>query len=127
MTAPHRSGTTLRILTAVVLAGLIASALVPGIRLPMIVAQVAFALVHGAQRYGWRAIGIFIVAGLMISNMLENLSIATGFPFGHYHYTGAGQDLPGAVVHRPGLPGHRQPRPGSSPPCCSMCDAPRRG
>lgn len=24
----------------------------------------------------------------MISNILENLSIQTGFPFGHYHYTG---------------------------------------
>lgn len=29
--------------------------------------------------------------GLVISNVLENLSIQTGFPFGHYHYTGGGK------------------------------------
>jgi putative membrane protein len=27
----------------------------------------------------------------VISNILENLSIQTGFPFGHYHYTGGGK------------------------------------
>jgi len=35
------------------------------------VAQVGFALLHGAQRYGWRAIGVFVAAGLVISNLLE--------------------------------------------------------
>ena len=35
--------------------------------------------------------GVFVVAGLVISNILENLSIQTGFPFGHYHYTGGPQ------------------------------------
>ena len=57
----------------------------------LIVAQVGFALLHGARRYGWRAIGVFVVAGLLISNILENLSIQTGFPFGLYHYTGGGK------------------------------------
>jgi putative membrane protein len=57
----------------------------------VIVLQVGFALLHGARRYGWRAIGVFVVAGLVISNILENLSIRTGFPFGHYHYTGGGK------------------------------------
>jgi uncharacterized membrane protein len=57
----------------------------------LIVVQVAFALLHGAHRYGWRAIGTFVVAGLVISNIMENLSIETGFPFGHYHYTGSGK------------------------------------
>jgi uncharacterized membrane protein len=33
---------------------------------------------------------VFLGAGFVISNLLENLSILTGFPFGHYHYTGAG-------------------------------------
>jgi uncharacterized membrane protein len=55
------------------------------------VVQVVFALLHGARRYGWRAIGVFVVAGLVISNILENLSIETGFPFGHYHYTDGGK------------------------------------
>ena len=93
MAVIHRStkSTTLWALTTVVLLGLVAAAFVPGLRLPVIVVQVVFALMHGARRYSWRAIGIFVVAGLVISNILENLSIQTGFPFGHYHYTGAGK------------------------------------
>ncbi|MGW6276966.1 carotenoid biosynthesis protein [Kribbella sp. NPDC055071] len=78
-------------LTAVILAGLVVSAFAPGLRLPVIVVQVVFVLAHGARRYGWRAIAVFVVAGLVISNILENLSIQTGFPFGHYHYTGGGK------------------------------------
>jgi uncharacterized membrane protein len=91
MSAIPRSNRTLRALTAVVFLGLIASAFVPGLRLPVIVLQVGFALLHGARRYGWPAIGVFVAAGLVISNILENLSIHTGFPFGHYHYTGDGK------------------------------------
>jgi uncharacterized membrane protein len=93
MSAAKRATTPLWVLTALVLAGLVVSAFVPGpgIRLPVIVLQVGFALWHGARRYDWRAIGIFVVAGLVISNILENLSIQTGFPFGHYHYTGGGK------------------------------------
>ncbi|MDT7596913.1 MAG: hypothetical protein QOJ06_2459, partial [Pseudonocardiales bacterium] len=93
MSAIQRSNktTTLWALTAVVLLGLLVAAFVPGVRLPLIVAQVGFALLHGARRYSWRAIGVFIAAGLVISNILENLSIQTGFPFGHYHYTGGGK------------------------------------
>ncbi|HEY3691369.1 MAG TPA: carotenoid biosynthesis protein [Pseudonocardiaceae bacterium] len=90
MSAIHRSHktTTLWAVTAVVFLGLLVSAFVPGVRLPLIVAQVGFALLHGAQHYSWRAIGVFVAAGLVISNILENFSIQTGFPFGHYHYTG---------------------------------------
>jgi uncharacterized membrane protein len=93
MSAIARSNkiTTVWALTAVVLLGLLVSAFVPGVRLLVIVAQVGFALLHGAQRYSWRAIGVFVAAGLVISNILENLSIQTGFPFGHYHYTGGGK------------------------------------
>jgi uncharacterized membrane protein len=93
MSAIQRSNkiTTLWALTAVVFLGLLVAAFVPGVRLPLIVAQVGFALLHGAQRYSWRAIGVFVAAGLVISNILENLSIQTGFPFGHYHYTGGGK------------------------------------
>jgi putative membrane protein len=49
---------------------------------------VAFALLHGARRYGWAGMLVFLVACLAVSNVLENLSIMTGFPFGHYYYTG---------------------------------------
>jgi len=46
-----------------------------------------FTLIHGARRYGWKGIVIFTVITLVVSNILENLSIVTGFPFGHYYYT----------------------------------------
>ncbi|MCW2705169.1 MAG: hypothetical protein JWQ37_3164 [Blastococcus sp.] len=82
---------TLWAMTVVVALGLIITGFVPGARLFVIVLQVGFALLHGARRYGWRAIGVFVVACLVISNILENLSIQTGFPFGHYHYTGGGK------------------------------------
>jgi uncharacterized membrane protein len=91
MSVDQRSERTVWALTALVLAGLVVSAFVPGLRLVVIVAQVVFALMHGASRYSWPAIGVFVAAGLVISNVLENLSIQTGFPFGHYHYTGSGK------------------------------------
>jgi uncharacterized membrane protein len=83
--------TTVRVVTAIALVGLIVTAFAPGLRLAVIVVQVGFLLVHGARRYGRRGIGVFVAAGLVISNILENLSIQTGFPFGHYHYTGTGK------------------------------------
>lgn len=49
----------------------------------------AFLLLHGALRYRLSGIVIFIVIALVVSNILENVSILTGFPFGHYHYTDA--------------------------------------
>jgi len=46
-----------------------------------------FALIHGARRYGVNGILVFLVLCLGISNIMENLGVATGFPFGPYHYT----------------------------------------
>jgi uncharacterized membrane protein len=83
--------TTLWAITAAVALGLATTGFIPGITLYLVILQVGFALLHGAQRYGWRAIAVFVIAGLVISNILENLSIQTGFPFGHYHYTGGGK------------------------------------
>src|SRR2546428_10924338 len=51
--------------------------------------SVAFALIHGAVRYGWSGIAELVVICLLVSNFLENTSILTGFPFVHYHYTDA--------------------------------------
>jgi len=48
---------------------------------------VVFALLHAAQRYGWAGIITFLVVCLAVSNLFENSSILTGFPFGHYYYT----------------------------------------
>ena len=53
----------------------------------LVLVPLAFALFHGAQRYRWSGILIFLVLCLVVSNVLENTSILTGFPFGHYYYT----------------------------------------
>jgi uncharacterized membrane protein len=53
----------------------------------LVVVPLAFALFHGAVRYQWSGIVIFLVMCLVVSNLLENTSILTGFPFGHYYYT----------------------------------------
>jgi putative membrane protein len=50
---------------------------------------VAFAFLHGRARYGMRGILVFFGICLVVGNFFENLSIATGFPFGHYHFTEA--------------------------------------
>src|SRR6266704_4185882 len=60
------------------------------IPIPLVVLiPVVFGLIHGALRYQWTVILAFIVICLVVSNLLENTSILTGFPFGHYHYTDA--------------------------------------
>lgn len=82
---------TLWVLTAAIVAGLIAATFIPGIGIAIVVVQVGFLALHGASRYGWRSVAVFLVAGLVISNVLENLSIQTGFPFSDYHYTGPGK------------------------------------
>src|ERR1700682_3146679 len=48
---------------------------------------IVFGLIHGSLRYKWSVMLTFIVICLVVSNILENTSILTGFPFGHYHYT----------------------------------------
>ena len=46
-----------------------------------------FALVHGSRRYGWYGSIAFILICMVIGISYENLSIATGFPFGSYHWS----------------------------------------
>jgi len=86
------STTTIWVVTAVALPGSLLRFAVPAPlgMVPMLV-SFAFVLLHGARRYGWTAIAVYVVAVLVVSNVLENLSIDTGFPFGHYHYTGGGK------------------------------------
>lgn len=52
-----------------------------------VIAPLLFALVHGAMRYGIRNMLVFMLLCAAIGNVTENLSIITGFPFGHYHFT----------------------------------------
>jgi len=47
----------------------------------------AFTLVHGAARYGGRAITVYFVIALVVTYVMENASVATGLPFGHYEHT----------------------------------------
>src|SRR6202049_2644121 len=54
----------------------------------LIVVPLAFALFHGAVRYHWSGILTLLVLCLVVINGMENTSILTGFPFGHYHYPG---------------------------------------
>lgn len=53
---------------------------------PVLLVLVPFALVHGVLRYGAKLLLVFLVVTLVVSNVSENLSIETGFPFGHYYY-----------------------------------------
>lgn len=59
-------------------------ALIPAIS---ILVPTAFALIHGQRRLGGRSMLVFFVITFVISWTMESTSIATGFPFGHYHYT----------------------------------------
>lgn len=52
-----------------------------------VLAPLFFAFVHGARRYGLRGMLVFAALCLIIGNALENLSVLTGFPFGHYHFS----------------------------------------
>ena len=51
--------------------------------------MIAFMLLHGVLRYRVEGIVVFAVICLVVSNIFENLGVATGFPFGPYHYTDA--------------------------------------
>lgn len=53
-----------------------------------VVPPALFALAHGARRYGWRGILVFAVLCLGVGSFFESLSLRTGFPFGHYVFTG---------------------------------------
>src|SRR6266571_9267572 len=85
-------------LTNVVLWGLVVAyvvatilrAILPSINtFPTILLLFPFTLIHGMKRYPWKGIVVFVVITLIVSAIMENLSILTGFPFGHYHYTDA--------------------------------------
>jgi uncharacterized membrane protein len=51
-----------------------------------VLSAVAFALVDGSRNYGLRGILVFAGLCLAVGNVVENIGIATGFPFGHYRF-----------------------------------------
>jgi putative membrane protein len=62
----------------------------PSLHVPLgTVALFLLVLVHGGWRYGVRTILVFLGISLVISNILENAGVLTGFPFGPYFYTEA--------------------------------------
>jgi len=81
------------VLWGLALAYVIAStlrAIVPNLNtFPTVLLLFPFVLIHGMKRYPWKGIAVFIVITLIVSGIMENLSILTGFPFGHYYYTDA--------------------------------------
>src|SRR2546430_17627886 len=72
------------VLWGIVVAYAIGSRIIPGFITPLLF---PFALIHGGRRYGLKTIGVFIVVTAIVSNILVNSIILTGFPFGHYYYT----------------------------------------
>jgi uncharacterized membrane protein len=60
---------------------------VPVIAAMHIFPALLFAWIHGASLLGRRAILTFIVLFLVVGNVIENLGVITGFPFGHYYFT----------------------------------------
>ena len=85
ISAPTRNQSlTDRLLWGIVGAYLIGSTVFPGFITPLLF---PFALIHGARRYGWKSIVVFIVAAIGVSTVLESSSILNGFPLGHYYYT----------------------------------------
>jgi uncharacterized membrane protein len=46
-----------------------------------------FIFVHGSLSYRFRDLLVFAAITLVVSNISENMSVLTGFPFGHYYYT----------------------------------------
>ena len=54
-----------------------------------LVLLVSFALLHATLRYGAKGAAAFAVICLVVSNVFENVGVATGFPFGSYFYTDA--------------------------------------
>jgi uncharacterized membrane protein len=51
-----------------------------------VLCALAFALVHGTRHYGLRGILVFTAICIVVGNVVENIGVATGFPFGHYYF-----------------------------------------
>src|ERR1700727_1261289 len=51
-----------------------------------VLSALAFALVDGYRHFRRRSIAVFVGLCLVIGNVVENLSIRTGFPFGRYDF-----------------------------------------
>jgi uncharacterized membrane protein len=64
--------------------------------MPLFAATLPVSIVLSIRRYGGKAALVFWVSAYVISNIFENISVMTGFPFGHYHY-----NFPSLLFHVP--------------------------
>jgi uncharacterized membrane protein len=53
----------------------------------LVVSLVLFAFAHGSVVYGFRDVLVFAAICLVVTNLIENISVLTGYPAGSYHYT----------------------------------------
>ena len=51
-----------------------------------VLSAMAFALTDGVRHYRLRGILVFTVICTVLGNLVENLGVTTGFPFGHYYF-----------------------------------------
>jgi putative membrane protein len=51
-----------------------------------VLSAVGFAMVDGARHYRLRGILVFAAICTVVGNLVENLGVATGFPFGRYYF-----------------------------------------
>ncbi|MGB8259037.1 MAG: carotenoid biosynthesis protein [Terracidiphilus sp.] len=51
-----------------------------------VLSALAFALAHGSRQVGWRGIAVFTLICTAVGNTVENVGVATGFPFGRYQF-----------------------------------------
>ena len=51
-----------------------------------VLSAMAFALTHGARFYGIRAILVLTGICIVVGNVVENVGVITGFPFGRYEF-----------------------------------------
>jgi uncharacterized membrane protein len=47
---------------------------------------IAIACAHAVLFYGWKNAAVLLAICLAITFTMENIGVATGFPFGHYHF-----------------------------------------
>jgi uncharacterized membrane protein len=72
----------------ILLRGLAPSVLPPLVSVALVtLLPFVFVFVHGSLHYRFREVLVFAAITLVVSNIFENLSILTGFPFGHYYHT----------------------------------------
>jgi uncharacterized membrane protein len=51
-----------------------------------VVSALSFALVDGTRVWGLRAILVFVAISILVGNIVENIGVSTGFPFGRYEF-----------------------------------------